>query len=662
MSNISGRQPTTGQYTSEGKISIQYKIQKLVEWMERYPKAIINSEKKAISALRFYAGDDEAKIEELLKEYSIMRKYYEYIRDRKSKGELTPEQEDKCKEGNIRGVFGYPSKTAELAEEYNVTPENMDLLLSKYGGDIEKFFKDYTSPNESSPQFNFIRQCLLIDLNEATRGNSAYAKLYEAIISLNDQGILFKRNIIFYDGNDLQEALEGLTDKQKKVINLRFGVEDGKTCTFEEVAKEIGVSRAAVQQFDAVAKRKLREVMRSKKIYDLSENEELQFSPEEEMQIATLIQRIYRSNIIFKPDEHCSQEPYNITSDQLMQIVVNLQNVRSGYHERMAAEEKAKEDAKIDITGIDIQDIGIEKLGLCDTTLKILRDKKIGTVLELMRIIQWDRLYLWYIEAPGDIMEEINTKLDDFASRNNHLGIKKSDDGLWMKTMGNSCASVDVGTYIKLRNADIVTDEQLEALRNLCDTGILRKIEEITDEEFNQLIQEIFAGQTVFENNARLINMGIISSDHTECLKTLGKERLESIRCEKLSNDEIEILISLGYEPEYMGGKHISVLNFSTRTYNALRLSGIMTVGALNRMNEDELRTIRRIGKKSLDEIKKKLEEFRENLVGREEDSPLRTRRQMKRDLEERCGLAAKDANKSREEYIMLTGEIVEKI
>lgn len=39
----------------------------------------------------------------------------------------------KCKEGNIQGIFGYPTKYEELAEKYSVDPELIDEIMTEYG-------------------------------------------------------------------------------------------------------------------------------------------------------------------------------------------------------------------------------------------------------------------------------------------------------------------------------------------------------------------------------------------------------------------------------------------------------------------------------------------------------------------------------------------------
>ncbi|MCI6830838.1 MAG: RNA polymerase sigma factor RpoD [Butyricicoccus sp.] len=66
----------------------------------------------------------------------------------------------------------------------------------------------------------------------------------------------------------LIEVLETLTPREAKVLRLRFGIEDGRTRTLEEVGKEFNVTRERIRQIEAKALRKLRHPSRSKKLKD----------------------------------------------------------------------------------------------------------------------------------------------------------------------------------------------------------------------------------------------------------------------------------------------------------------------------------------------------------------------------------------------------------
>lgn len=69
----------------------------------------------------------------------------------------------------------------------------------------------------------------------------------------------------------LEEVLETLTVREKRVLELRFGLEDGRSRTLEEVGQHFGVTRERIRQIEAKALRKLRHPSRSKKLKDFLE-------------------------------------------------------------------------------------------------------------------------------------------------------------------------------------------------------------------------------------------------------------------------------------------------------------------------------------------------------------------------------------------------------
>ena len=69
----------------------------------------------------------------------------------------------------------------------------------------------------------------------------------------------------------IEEVLSGLTDRERRVLQLRFGLEDGRSRTLEEVGREFNVTRERIRQIEAKALRKLRHPTRSKKLRDYLE-------------------------------------------------------------------------------------------------------------------------------------------------------------------------------------------------------------------------------------------------------------------------------------------------------------------------------------------------------------------------------------------------------
>ncbi|WP_270746229.1 RNA polymerase sigma factor RpoD [Leuconostoc lactis] len=72
--------------------------------------------------------------------------------------------------------------------------------------------------------------------------------------------------------DQLESVLETLTDREENVLRLRFGLEDGRTRTLEEVGRVFGVTRERIRQIEAKALRKLRHPSRSKQLKDFMDD------------------------------------------------------------------------------------------------------------------------------------------------------------------------------------------------------------------------------------------------------------------------------------------------------------------------------------------------------------------------------------------------------
>ncbi len=66
----------------------------------------------------------------------------------------------------------------------------------------------------------------------------------------------------------MNEILDGLNERERRVLIMRFGLEDGVTRTLEDVGREFEVTRERVRQIEAKALRKLRHPLRSRKLRD----------------------------------------------------------------------------------------------------------------------------------------------------------------------------------------------------------------------------------------------------------------------------------------------------------------------------------------------------------------------------------------------------------
>lgn len=90
---------------------------------------------------------------------------------------------------------------------------------------------------------------------------------------IEDQEAISPSNHASYEllKEQLEDVLDTLTDREENVLRLRFGLDDGRTRTLEEVGKVFGVTRERIRQIEAKALRKLRHPSRSKRLKDFLE-------------------------------------------------------------------------------------------------------------------------------------------------------------------------------------------------------------------------------------------------------------------------------------------------------------------------------------------------------------------------------------------------------
>ena len=72
--------------------------------------------------------------------------------------------------------------------------------------------------------------------------------------------------------DEINLVLKTLSEREEKVLRLRFGLEDGRTRTLEEVGKEFDVTRERIRQIEAKALRKLKNPTKSKRLREFMDD------------------------------------------------------------------------------------------------------------------------------------------------------------------------------------------------------------------------------------------------------------------------------------------------------------------------------------------------------------------------------------------------------
>lgn len=303
---------------------IETKIEKMIEWVKKYPTAK-PSKVDSKHALREYASTQE-EYEQLAQEHEEMRELYAYVRVRASKKKVSDELLQRCKEGNIGGVFGYPTRIENLAKEKGTTEENIEYILIKYGT-FENFVTLYRSGELSRQDFslasNIFTNVFDIDFSP---NHKAYDRLYRAIMNISEDSIYFT----IYSSKGLQEALQTLEPKQQKILEERYGItSDGKMKTLEEIGWGLNVTSSAVKQTESLAFRRLRHPSRQKtfRYYSEAMEERYKIPAYELEEIHALLDQLYASSLLLKNDS--AVLPQDREDPRILQGFQVLRNLNS---------------------------------------------------------------------------------------------------------------------------------------------------------------------------------------------------------------------------------------------------------------------------------------------------------------------------------------------
>lgn len=316
--------------------TIDQKIEALIEWNRKYPFAKMVSNFYIKNPLRYYAHSEE-EYKTLSDQFLKMQKYYDYVTDRKSRGKLAPSLEKMCKEGNIRGVFGYPSTTEALSQKYGLKPGKIDYILCKYNT-IEDFMKAYKEGRLDKQDMyifedNFANLC--IDYSTGT-SDPHIVSLLQAISG--DYSFSDKKNLRFYDTAKLIEVLGKLNEKEENIIKFRLGICDGKPHTLEETFQQFGLSgRERVKSLERKALRQLRalpSIRKSIYAYIDSDIQDEDLTPEEKTERASILDKIFNSNFIFLPDNGFTQASSDITPSALKDMASSLLTIKENIANR----------------------------------------------------------------------------------------------------------------------------------------------------------------------------------------------------------------------------------------------------------------------------------------------------------------------------------------
>ena len=568
--------------------TLDEKIDAVVAWKEKYPKLSISRAKnKEISTkvkvqLEQIAADEGITYSEIEEKYRKIQSYYDYIKQRQWKGKLSPEQILKCKDGNLGGSFGFSTQKDKIAERLNINVEYVDHIITKYGS-IDNFIKLYRDGKIEPESFG-------MDLNSVIENvvdvdNSKYSSNYIYFVDSVYRGIFDTPGFHIISSKSIDEALNTLPEIEREILQLRYGLLDGKSMSLDTVKEhyaEKNYTRERVRQKEAKAIRRLRHptIFKEKIIPILIERlkDNIELTDEEREEVVQLENDMYDSNLLFR---HKSLEDTDFDLSNLELIKQLSEKYGRRFKTRTEVEEerkeyKRREDAskRREMRGIlkasleedsEFQeDIDILRLLLSKDDRAILGKKQIRTIADLVLWIEehkdsnsTQRIVSSNSEIINDYLEKAKPIIDKRIKE-----LDENDEN----PVSIEYADLSLSGYYSLINAGIDTMNELATLSDeeICKIKVADK----------STLKEILAIAEAFRTEK-----GIVPSDTPKDDINLADITLEA-------------------------------MDFSVRTYNCLHRHGIKSMQELANLSDEELLKVRNLGRRQCEEVKSKIESF----------------------------------------------------
>lgn len=385
--------------------TIDEKLDRLIKWNKMHPN-YCPAQNISLYSLPI----------ELRDEFNKMQRYYDYLKQRNYKGKLTKEQISRCKNGNVRGIFGYPESTEKIAHEYRQNIDWIDTVLSEYNS-----VNEFVAHTMEYPYLNILRKYYEINL----RSDKGVEKLLKNVYSES----------IVYDYDTVLEQLNQLPENQRKVLIEGYGINGVEVKKDAKIAEEIGVSITSVSNYRAKALKTLR---KSKKDLCITIIPDFKKIREEDRQ--KIVEAL--GNYVFFPSAEYKDEQFTYNIENLNRLVEICQDIEKYGTTTIASEEKQTNQDKIYSFSNAKQEyqriLGEEKQrnegGISDSAtprdekeriedekkkseLERLREKKDGLLEEQKnlqaRLAQIKELLVSYDRLNGNLQENQIPNLDD---------------------------------------------------------------------------------------------------------------------------------------------------------------------------------------------------------------------------------------------------------
>ena len=465
---------------------VDEKIEIITKFLKKYPWIQIVPVLSEYELKRDYGY--EKNFEELKKEYYQVVKHYSYLRDRKSQGKLTKEQIQKCINANIGGVFGYTDELKEMAKIYDIKfIDSLTYMFHKFGS-FENFLKQFKegklTQDECILANKFIKPLYDVNLNEKSSFyEEAILKLFEYYASAKSDVIEYirERGLCIYSSKGFDEALKTLKENEQQVIRLRYGLDDGKQKTFNEISKIFNLSRERIRQIEQRGFRRLRHPSRQNKFL------------------------CYLDKII---------EYYNIDQETKDKLLKSDETCRLS---RKIDEKTLKATNEIN-NFINIEVVKLQKIKQEEETKKHLEEEKNKPTIEITidELPISKRLYNCLKRTNNNTIGNIISHNYDYLSKIRNMGIT---------TLNELIKILEKYDYVLDTNGNFVLKDELNKQENTTDNEQELTLEQIKkqNEEMNKRINEK-------EEKSKLLDEYINLMKEQEKLKEMESSLDEQIK------------------------------------------------------------------------------------------------------------------------------------
>lgn len=459
--------------------TIEEKIDAIIEWNKQYPVMRLDEDSHLYADWYLLEQEDELtdgerydRIKNISERFEKLKKYYDYVRQRKYQGKLTEVQISRCKEGNVRGAFGYPESTEQIANDYNYNIDRLDFILSRYGTISNYLVQEHLGWDE--------KKFFEINLNNDVGIERIIASIYGV-----REGKIYNRDVVLEQLNRIEFSDNPeLSENRRKVLMEYYGINEEKKST-KDIAKEMNISTNTVRKYIHKALKTLSE---HEKHFDITYIPNFDKIDEED-----------RKKIVDALGNYAFGKPDKYNIDNLDELVDICKTIEKYGTTRISDEEKEKKDIEAQIEDLQKQiNIPIEQLDLSARSFNSLRREGINSLQDLLHKSEGELLK---IRGMGNMTyNKTITKLKEYGIVFNQDGkldfensqeqTELSDDEEKIEALQDEVETIDENTEITEEKKEKTEKEMLIEKREQLQRKARRIQEKIEQHRLKRIDEE----------------------------------------------------------------------------------------------------------------------------------------------------------------------------